>query len=83
MVTAARQEVRNRIECSKNVEDEAELSKLREEGREAADFLKTSIMQLASSADGHLSVKLNEGHAGGVLEPIVAGMDLPKDDRKL
>ena len=39
-------------------------------------------MQLASNADGHLTVKFNEKHAGGVVEPIVSGMDLPKDDGK-
>jgi complex III assembly factor LYRM7 len=82
MVTAARKEVRDRMECCKDIEDEVELAKLHEEGREAAEFLKTSIMQLASNADGHLTVKLNEKHAGGVVEPIVSGMDLPKDDGK-
>ena len=82
MVTAARKEVRDRMECCKDIEDEVELAKLHEEVREAAEFLKTSIMQLASNADGHLTVKLNEKHAGGVIEPIVSGMDLPKDDGK-
>jgi complex III assembly factor LYRM7 len=82
MVTAARQEVWHRMECCKNLEDEVELAKLHDEGREAAEFLKTSIMQLASNTDGHLTVKWNEKHAGGVVEPIVSGMDLPKDDGK-
>lgn len=82
MVTAAKQEVRARIEDSKNITDKDEISKLHEEGREAAEFLKTSIMQLAPNPDGHLTVELDERHAGGVVEPIVPGMDLPKEGKQ-
>lgn len=82
MVLAAREEVRHRIENSRNIEDKTEISKLQDEGREAAAFLRTSIMQLSSNHDGHLTVELDERHAGGVVEPIVPGMDLPKEGRK-
>lgn len=82
MITAAKYEIRSRIENSKDVHDESELIKLQEDGREAAEFLKTSIMQLGSNPDGHLTVELDEKHAGGVIEPIVPGMDLPKDTGK-
>lgn len=82
MVVAAREEVRHRLENSRNIEDKTEITKLQDEGREAAAFLRTSIMQLGSNQDGHLTVELDERHAGGVVEPIVPGMDLPKEGRK-
>lgn len=81
MVTAAKQEVRNRIEISRDLQDTEKLSALLDEGREAAEFLKTSIMQLGTSQDGTLTVELDDRHAGGLVEPITPDMELPQDGR--
>lgn len=58
------------------------MGRLQAEGREAAEFLKTSIMQGLSNEKGHIAVDLEGEHANCVVEPIVPGMDLPKSKKK-
>mmetsp|Transcript_5556 Transcript_5556/g.10896 ORF Transcript_5556/g.10896 Transcript_5556/m.10896 type:complete len:115 (-) Transcript_5556:347-691(-) len=82
MLTAARQEIRDRLEERRNVHDEEEVSRLQAEGREAAEFLKTSIMQAMPNEKGHIAVDLEGEHANCVVEPIVPGMELPSGKKK-
>jgi hypothetical protein len=90
MIAAAKDEVRGRMEASRNVADQGAIERLQGEGQEAAAFLKTSIMQLKrrEAADGGgtgegsretYGLELNSNHDGGVVEPIVPGMKLPKE----
>ncbi len=58
------------------------MSRMQAEGREAAEFLKTSIMQGMPNEKGHLAVDLEGEHADCVVEPIVPGIDLPSGKKK-
>lgn len=85
MLSAAREEIRTRMEACRAVADEGEIERLQGEGKEAAAFLTTSIMQLqrrggdGSSETPTYGLELNANHDGGVVEPIVPGMKLPKE----
>lgn len=62
--------------------DGEEVGRMQAEGREAAEFLKTSIMQAMPNEKGHLAVDLEGEHADCVVEPIVPGIDLPSGKKK-
>lgn len=83
MLSAAKDEIRGRMEASRGVADRVEIERLQGEGQEAASFLKTSIMQLkrqeGQGGQETYGLELNDNHAGGVVEPIVPGMKLPKE----
>lgn len=70
------------MEVSRAVSDPAEIERLQGEGAEVASFLKTSIMQLErqEGAEGKetYGLELSGEHDGGLVEPIVPGMELPK-----
>lgn len=70
------------LQESRNLKDATEVEKLQCEGREAASFLKTSIVQAAPNEKGNLDIELSKEHAGTVVEPIAPGMDLPKEKGK-
>jgi complex III assembly factor LYRM7 len=82
MLSAAKEEIRGHMEVSRAVSDPAEIERLQGEGAEAASFLKTSIMQLKrQEGDGGketYGLELSGDHDGGLVEPIVPGMELPK-----
>jgi hypothetical protein len=82
MLVAARQEIRGRIEDAREVREKEALEQLQAEGREAAEFIKTSIMQSIPNDMGHLEVELQDTHADAIIEPIVPGMDLPRERSK-
>lgn len=81
MLVAARQEIRGRIEDAREVREKEALEQLQAEGREAAEFIKTSIMQSIPNDMGHLEVELQDMHADAIIEPIVPGMDLPRSKK--
>ena len=82
MLSAAKEEIRGHMEVSRAVRDPAEIERLQGEGAEAASFLRTSIMQLKrQGGDGGketYGLELSGDHDGGLVEPIVPGMELPK-----
>jgi hypothetical protein len=70
MIAAAKSEIRSHIEKSRGVQDESQVQELQAQGREAAEFLRTSIMQSSPNERGNWQVELNQEHAGRVVEPI-------------
>ena len=83
LLSAARDEIRTHFEASRSVADAEEIQRLQGEGEEAASFLTTSIMQMQRrEGDGDTyGLELNANHDGGVVEPIVHGMGLPKEEK--
>ena len=53
MLTAARQEIRTKLEASRHVTDSVQLEHLWSEGKEAANFLRHAIMQAAANPEGN------------------------------
>lgn len=58
------------LQKSRGVQDESQVQELQAQGREAAEFLRTSIMQSSPNERGNWQVELNQEHAGRVVEPI-------------
>ena len=58
------------LQKSRGVQDEAQVQELQAQGREAAEFLRTSIMQSSPNERGNWQAELNQEHAGRVVEPI-------------
>ena len=81
LLSAARDEIRTHFEASRSVADAEEIQRL--EGEEAASFLTSSSMQMQRrEGDGATyGLERNANHDGGVVEPIVHGMELPKEEK--
>jgi hypothetical protein len=79
MLAAARQELRGRFEAARGEADAATLEQLRADGLEAADFLASAVVGSPLDAAGRASVA---AVAGAQVEPVLPGMDLPREDKK-
>ncbi|KAL4546370.1 hypothetical protein Ndes2526B_g01595 [Nannochloris sp. 'desiccata'] len=82
MLAAAKQEIRSKLEGSRQVTDAAQLEQLINEGKEAAAFLRTAIVQATANDKGHIEMEVKKEHTGSVAEPIAPGMTLPREKRK-
>ncbi|EFN51348.1 hypothetical protein CHLNCDRAFT_141064 [Chlorella variabilis] len=82
MLSAAQQEIRAKFEESRHVSDPAQRQQLLQEGSEAADFIRTSIVQAASNERGAFEMKIGEDHLGGLVEEVTPDMKLPKERKK-
>ncbi|CAA7398425.1 unnamed protein product [Spirodela intermedia] len=83
MLTQSAMEVRKKFEENREVSSEAELRRLVDEAREAAQFISTMIVQAKLNSRGGFEVKPSKEHAGATLEiPSEEILSEPTRERK-
>eukprot|EP00899_Mesostigma_viride_P027999 jgi/Mesvir1/8384/Mv12629-RA.1 len=72
MQNAATAEIRRHFDESRNETDAAKVSGLLAQAAEAAEFLKSNVIQAALNERGNYEMDIRPEHAGKVAEPAVA-----------
>lgn len=82
MLAAARQEIRGQFEASRQVADPQQQQQMLAEGLEAAEFIRTQIVQAAVNDRGNYEMAISPEHQGSLVEPVQPGMKLPREKRR-
>ncbi|KAG6547022.1 hypothetical protein Mapa_011639 [Marchantia paleacea] len=64
-------QIRQEFEANRHVTDEAMLSELLAQGREAVDFIALNVVQAKLNDRGNYEMKLEKEHAGATAEEVV------------
>lgn len=82
MLSAAQQEIRSKFETSRGVSDAQQVQEMLAEGNEAAEFIRSSIVQATMNERGAYEMAIQEQHLGGVVEEVTPDMKLPRERKK-
>ncbi|KAI7839687.1 hypothetical protein COHA_006495 [Chlorella ohadii] len=82
MLAAAQREIRSKFEEARGVANTEQQQQMLAEGSEAADFIRTSIVQAAMNDRGAYEMTIGEEQIGGLVEEITPDMKLPRERKK-